>query len=170
MMILDWIAKNIGRLSSEEYISLHLDELNIREDYFVNGVKLLNQIISSNSIFESNKIDLKIELQFELTNSKNTISCVPKSLDLLLKDIDHNVPPELIISLRKKGFVDYIPKIEYYMSPVPFILDELDVFYECHYSEYRTIDELLDSDFYTRWFTIVGLPPDGAYFQTVPTN
>lgn len=156
-MVLKWIEKNIEKIYLEESISIHLDELNIKENYFVNGIILMNQIVSSN-LFESIKNEeIKIELQFELINSVNNISCVPKKISFLKSDIDINTPPELVISLRKKGYLDFISKIEYYMSPLPFAIEGLNDFYECHYSEYRTMSDVLDNSPYVRWFTIVGI-------------
>lgn len=155
MKIISWLNNSINSLNKTNYVSIHLDELMINDEYISNGIKLLKQI--KNELEKNDSIigSLRIDLQFELVSKSNMIGCVPNSFDELIKHIDIHSSPELIISKRQKGYIDYVPKIEYYMSPVPFDMKEIsNTSFQVHYSEYRTIDELIEGEAYSRWFNI----------------
>lgn len=155
MKIIDWIKDNISKLNTENYISIHLDELNINKDYLSNGINILKQVNNELEKYDSINSSLKLDLQFELISENNVISTVPRSYNDLINSIDEQNSPELIISYRQSGYLDYIPEMEYYMSPIPFDIQENnDKLFKLHYSEYRTVDELLENEIFSRWLNL----------------
>ncbi|CAH0336552.1 hypothetical protein FVB9288_02258 [Flavobacterium sp. CECT 9288] len=157
MDILEWLKTNIEEIESKLYISKHLNDFFSYDNFFSFGNKLLCEV--EKQIFEGTLdcSEIKFELQFELLSLKNTFQGVPHSFLEFESRINKAIPPELIISKRKKGYLDYIPKIEYYMSPLPFIIEDLNGL-DYFYTEYRTIDELNENESYTSWFNIVISP------------
>ncbi len=155
MNVLKWIEENIDKLNSENYISVHLDELNVEKKYLQKGIEILKIVKENIETINIELSEIKIEIQYELLNTNNIIKGVPSSLTELKNKIDKNNPPELIISKRQKGYLDYIPKIEYYISPLPFLINELETIFSCYYTEYRTIDDLLENEVYSSWFNII---------------
>ncbi len=155
MNISKWISNNIDRINQDKYISIHLDQLNINDDYFQKGIevfKIAKENIETSNI---NLSGIKIELLYELSIKNTTLEGVPQSLGELKRKIDKHNPPELIISKREKGYVDYTPKIEYYMSPIPFAIEGVNSNkFDCYYTEYRTIENLLEKEPYTSWLNL----------------
>ena len=159
MDILKWLRENLEDFNSSGCISTHLNlSKDTNHDYFNTSINIFNELNKDLEFFDIELSDLRIELQFELLSEENIIKGVNNSFQDLISSLDKNNPPEVIISKRKRDYVDYIPKIEYYMSPLPFIIESLkNNFYEYYYTEYRTFDELLNEEEYTRWFNIVKL-------------
>jgi len=154
MNIESWINKNKTKLKNEGYISVHLDDLGVEDNYLKNSTSILNNALIT---LKNKNVDLqyiKIELQFELIGTNTNIKGVPCSLKSLESRVS-NISPELIISKRQKGYVDYLPKIEYYMSPLPFFDNMFNSSLNYCYTEYRTIDDLLEKEIYTSWLNIV---------------
>ncbi len=154
MNISEWLNINIREIESSGYISFHLNDFFLSDVFFLDGKKILFEV--KKQIFDANLScsEIKIELQFELLSLSDSIQGVPRSFFEFQRRINKNIPPELIISKRKKDYVDYIPKIEYYVSPLPFTIEDLEGL-DCFYTEYRTIEELNQNELFTSWFNIV---------------
>ena len=99
------------------------------------------------------QIDFKycVDLVFELKGTNRRIKQVPKIKSKLIESIDIKSVPEISIYCPEKKFFE--PKLEFYVSPIPFNLD-LDKNTFAYYEEYRTIDDMLDNHPFSRWFTV----------------
>lgn len=159
MDILKWLRESLQDFNSSGCISTHLNlPKDTNDNYFNTSINVFNKLNKDLEFFDIKLSDLRIELQFELLSEDNIIKGVTTSFLDLIGSLDKNNPPEVIISKRKRDYIDYLPKIEYYMSPLPFIIESLENnYYEYYYTEYRTLDELLKKNEYTRWFNVVKL-------------
>ncbi len=133
--------------------SAHTDELvnegmlKRRSDLFHQSIRFYNEAIAK--IYDMKVPLVHVELYIELLSSNTDITGVSPDLKLLIEQIDDFSMPEIYIS---KPVADYWqPKIEMYVSPLPFeiklVLDDVNIYYQ----EYRLIDDQIDNVEYTRW-------------------
>ncbi len=133
--------------------SAHTDELMDRKtlksngDLFYVSINFYNETILK--IKELNIPLVHAELYIELLTNNRKITRSPRNLPALIKQIDNFAMPEIYISKPKKDF--WQPRIEMYVSPLPFTFDLADPEVDVYYQEYRTLYDQQADFKYTRW-------------------
>jgi hypothetical protein len=149
----DWILSYSG---NGEVKSIHLDELCKKNrlsrselfeysfEYFIKGCSFLKEMDKNNILFE---------LHIELTSESNILEPVPKSIEKLISSIEIQGMPEFFLtSIMQVANHPLRPVIENYQSPIPFELDQkMELGYWVYYNAYRSMEEYLDNDPYSRW-------------------
>lgn len=157
--ILSWINNAIEKLDNNSLIeSIHIDK-------FVNFSEQSPQEILSQAIEVFNKFcefirdkdlkDIQLFLQISLVES-DEIQGVFKSRKELLENIDLFEMPEIF--LYKPCDTHTIPDIEFYRSPIPFKIDELNAKSSVFYKEYRDNNEIINNEPFTREINVVYTP------------
>jgi|GEM_PF-3768819 len=151
-----WIKKSLLVISQDGALcKLHIDEIlpNIdfqnKKEIFSVCIEYFNKAVNLASEISKG---IKIELHIELKSTSNYIQYTPKELSELLEHIDEYSMPELLLFEPTRNII--LPKLERYMSPLPFSLNLSENCYT-NYTEYRTLDEMRDNEKFTRWFNLI---------------
>lgn len=147
----EWLDNAIKNICNPGDIQdVHIDDLlginySDSKKMFEEILKLAQQIQAN--FTESIKDDNRLYFYIALNIDSNVILGVPRDYDSLLKRIDINYPPELV--LYKEFERDNFNKVELYKSCLPFNIesnDSVDIIYR----ELRSYEDLVADESFTR--------------------
>lgn len=156
-IVLNWLMEDyVKRELGDQSIDIHVDQLlNIRSNkrYIVEGIKLYKALIN---ICEDNKLldDFIPVFRISLKDIKEIKKININSLEDILKDIDHNRPPEICLYRKISILSNYIYE-EYKYSLMPCYFDNIfkDNYY-FYYSFFKSEDDINDDWKYSRMISI----------------
>lgn len=147
----NWLIINVEKIQRGSYSeSIHIDE-------FVNFDSQETKIILDKTIEIANVIkgfcdknhyeNVVVMLNIDLIETQ-TLNGVLRNEESLLDEIDIYGMPEII--LYPKNNETSIPLVEFYRSPLPFKITNLDDSITVFYREYRTFEEIINNEDFTR--------------------
>ena len=169
-----WMVDAINRVTESGVAQdMHIDELFemdfktlSQQQLFENCCSIGNMVDKYAREMQLDLPEVSIYISIDLISESNVFIGLPASENEIIKAIDVDSIPEIIIYKETRS--NQIPLVEFYRTPVLYEKFEDSPQRTMFYKEYRSLEDILNNNEYTREINIILQPVVGVF--TAPPN
>jgi len=156
--IVEWYKESLLEINSNSSVDvadIHIDEIlkvdsKSKIDLYEKSIMIWNELCSN--VDAKDLLGKRLFMNLDIEDNDGMIKGVFRSLDKLISNVDLYGMPEILLCELNDNDNDQI-LCEYYKSPLPFVIEGLNINTKVTYHEYRRFEEMKDNEEYTRYIS-----------------